>query len=150
MYLSIHWAGPCGAPGSRRSFPITPLNGLSGTDLFGPTTELVITQLSSRKGGETGLPAGSAAVAGVLNTHLIAELVKLRYKLLWANTRSRNGRIALFLVGYLLLALLIALLTTGGFAAAFVAVRAGQAEKIARLASQNQLSKPPFNSRSLQ
>jgi len=67
-----------------------------------------------------------------LNDPLIAELIKLRYKLLWANTRSRNGRIALFLVGYILLALLIALLTTGGFAAAFVAVRAGRAEKIAQ------------------
>jgi hypothetical protein len=80
----------------------------------------------------TGLLARSKAVAGVLNTPLIAELIRLRYKLLWANTRSRNGRIALFLVGYLLLALLIALLTTGGFAAAFVAVRAGRAEKIAQ------------------
>jgi hypothetical protein len=67
-----------------------------------------------------------------VNHPLIAELIKLRYKLLWANTRSRNGRIALFLVGYLLLALLIAVLTTGGFAAAFVAVRAGMAEKIAQ------------------
>jgi len=67
-----------------------------------------------------------------LNTPIIFELIKLRYKLLWANTRSRNGRIALFLVGYILLALLIALLTTGGFAAAFVAVRAGRAEKIAQ------------------
>ena len=34
-----------------------------------------------------------------MNTALIGELVRLRYKLLWAKTRSRNGRIALFLVG---------------------------------------------------
>jgi hypothetical protein len=67
-----------------------------------------------------------------VNVPLIAELIGLRYKLLWANTRSRNGRIALFLVAYLLLALLLALLTTGGFAAAIVAVRAGKAEAIAQ------------------
>ena len=48
-----------------------------------------------------------------MNTALIGELVKLRYKLLWAKTRSRNGRIALFLAGYLLLVMLIALLAIG-------------------------------------
>src|ERR1035437_8190738 len=67
-----------------------------------------------------------------MNTSLIGELVKLRYKLLWAKTRSRNGRIALFLAGYLLLVMLIALLTTGGIGAAMLAVRSGKAEKIAR------------------
>ncbi len=45
-----------------------------------------------------------------MNTSLIGELVWLRYTLLWAKTRSRNGRIALFLAGYLLLVALIALL----------------------------------------
>jgi hypothetical protein len=67
-----------------------------------------------------------------MNTALIGELVKLRYKLLWAKTRSRNGRIALFLAGYLLLALLITLLSTGGFGAGLLAVRSGKAEKIAQ------------------
>jgi hypothetical protein len=67
-----------------------------------------------------------------MNTALIGELIKLRYKLLWAKTRSRNGRIALFLAGYLLLVMLIALLTTGGFGAAMLAVRSGKAEQIAQ------------------
>ena len=67
-----------------------------------------------------------------MNTALIGELVKLRYKLLWAKTRSRNGRIALFLAGYLLLVMLIALLASGGFGAAMLAVRSGKAEKIAQ------------------
>ena len=67
-----------------------------------------------------------------MNTSLIGELVQLRYKLLWAKTRSRNGRIALFLAGYLLLVMLIALLTTGGIGAAMLAVRSGKAEKIAQ------------------
>src|ERR1035441_5658274 len=67
-----------------------------------------------------------------MNTPLIGQLVKLRYQLLWAKTRSRNGRIALFLAGYLLLVLLIALLTMGGFGAAMLAVRSGKAEPIAQ------------------
>ena len=67
-----------------------------------------------------------------MNVALIGELVKLRYKLLWAKTRSRNGRIALFLVGYLLLMLVAALLSTGGFGAGLLAVRSGQAEPIAQ------------------
>jgi hypothetical protein len=49
---------------------------------------------------------------------------------MWAKTRSRNGRIALFMVGYLLVVLLIALLAAGGLAAGIVAIRAGQGEKI--------------------
>jgi hypothetical protein len=49
---------------------------------------------------------------------------------MWAKTRSRNGRIALFMVGYLLVVLFIALLAAGGLAAGIVAIRAGQAEKI--------------------
>jgi hypothetical protein len=67
-----------------------------------------------------------------MNFVLIGELVRLRYKLLWAKTRSRNGRIALFLAGYLLLVMVIALLATGGFGEAMLAVRSGKAETIAR------------------
>ena len=68
-----------------------------------------------------------------MNFALIGELVRLRYKLLWAKTRSRNGRIALFLAGYILLIMLIGLLTSGGFGAALVAVRSGRAEMVARI-----------------
>lgn len=59
------------------------------------------------------------------------ELIKLRYKLLWAKTRNRNGRIALLLAGYLLLMLFIVLLAAGGFGAGMAAVKAGQAELVA-------------------
>ncbi len=69
-----------------------------------------------------------------MNVPLITALIGLRYKLLWAKTRSRNGRIALFLVGYLLLAVIIALLAAGGLAAGIVAIRSGQAERIVRIA----------------
>jgi hypothetical protein len=67
-----------------------------------------------------------------VNFELIGHLVRLRYKLLWAKTRSRNGRIALFMVCYLLLVLLIALFASGGFGAALVAVRSGKAETVAQ------------------
>lgn len=67
-----------------------------------------------------------------MNGPLILELVGLRYKLLWAKTRSRNGRIALFLVGYLLLLLVLALLGLGGIGAAIAAVSAGKALMITR------------------
>ena len=67
-----------------------------------------------------------------MNGPLILELTGLRYKLLWAKTRSRNGRIALFLTGYLLLLLLIVLMAFGGIGAAIAAVRAGKALMIAQ------------------
>jgi hypothetical protein len=68
-----------------------------------------------------------------MNLQLIGELVRLRYKLLWARTRSRNGRIALFITGYLLFVLVAILLSAGGFGAGMVAVRSGQAEKVAQI-----------------
>jgi hypothetical protein len=68
-----------------------------------------------------------------MNVQLIGELVRLRYKLLWARTRTRNGRIALFIVGYLLFVLVVVLLSAGGFGAGMVAVRSGQAEKVAQI-----------------
>ena len=67
-----------------------------------------------------------------MSFELIGHLARLRYKLLWAKTRSRNGRIVLFMVCYLLLVLLIALLASGGFGAALVAVRTGKAELVAQ------------------
>jgi len=69
-----------------------------------------------------------------MNAALIAGLVRLRYRLLWAKTRSRSGRIALFLAGYILLVMLIALGASGGFGAALSAVRSGRAEMVAQIA----------------
>ncbi len=67
-----------------------------------------------------------------MNVSLIFNLVGLRYKLLWAQTRTRNGRIALFLTGYLFALLILLLMTAGGFGAAIIAVRSGRAEKVAQ------------------
>jgi hypothetical protein len=67
-----------------------------------------------------------------MDTPLILHLVGLRYKLLWAQTRTRNGRIALFLAGYLFAILILILVTAGGYGAAMIAVRSGQAETVAQ------------------
>ena len=61
-----------------------------------------------------------------MNLELIGTLIRLRYKLLWANTRTRNGKIALFFAGYLLLVMVIALLGAGGLGAGLQAVRSGR------------------------
>ena len=67
-----------------------------------------------------------------MNSPLIFRLVGLRYKLLWAQTRTRNGRIALFLSGYLFALLILILVTAGGYGAAIVAERTGKAEIVAQ------------------
>jgi hypothetical protein len=67
-----------------------------------------------------------------MNPGSMRLMVALRYKLMWAKTRSRNGKIALFVVGYLLLTMVIALLAAGGLGAALLAVKSGKAELVAR------------------
>jgi uncharacterized membrane protein (DUF485 family) len=68
-----------------------------------------------------------------MNLVLIRRLVALRYQLLWAKTRSRNGRIALFFSGYLLLICFAALMAAGGFGAAVAAVQMGKAQMVAQV-----------------
>jgi hypothetical protein len=68
-----------------------------------------------------------------MNWNLIGELIRLRYKLMWAKTRSRNGKIALFAIGYLLFVMIAALLAAGGFGAGILAIQSGKAEKVADL-----------------
>jgi hypothetical protein len=67
-----------------------------------------------------------------MNAPLIFQLVGLRYKLLWAQTRTRNGRIALFLAAYLFAIFIVILMTAGGYGAAMIAVRSGHAETVAQ------------------
>ena len=66
-----------------------------------------------------------------MNLELIGELVKLRYKLMWAKTRTRNGKIALFFAGYILLIMVIVILAAGGLGAGIVAVRSGKGYRMA-------------------
>jgi hypothetical protein len=66
-----------------------------------------------------------------MDFELIATLIRLRYQLLWANTRTRNGKIALFFAGYLLLVMVIALLGAGGWGAGMIAIRSGEGPTIA-------------------
>ncbi len=66
-----------------------------------------------------------------MDTQLIGELVRLRYKLMWAKTRTRNGKMALFFAGYILLVMAIAILSAGGIGAGIVAVRTGKGYPVA-------------------
>jgi hypothetical protein len=67
-----------------------------------------------------------------MNFQLIGNLIGLRYKLLWAKTRTRNGRIALFVAGYLLLLLVVIFFVVVGAGGGMAAVRFGMAERIAQ------------------
>jgi hypothetical protein len=69
-----------------------------------------------------------------MDGNLIGQLFRLRYKLLWAKTRSRNGKIALFIVGYFLFSLLLMFILVGGIGAGVVAVRSGKALEVAQIA----------------
>jgi hypothetical protein len=66
-----------------------------------------------------------------MNFQLIGVLIRLRYKLLWAKTRTRNGKIALFFAGYLLLVMVISLVAAGGVGAGMAAIRGGKGTLIA-------------------
>jgi hypothetical protein len=68
-----------------------------------------------------------------MNWKKIGDLIRLRYKLMWAKTRSRNGKIALFVIGYLLFVMLAALVGLGGVGAGIVAIRTGKAETMAQV-----------------
>jgi hypothetical protein len=61
-----------------------------------------------------------------MNFALLGYLIRLRYRLIWAKTRTRSGRVALFVSGYLLLIVAIALVAVGGIGAGAIAVRAGR------------------------
>lgn len=64
----------------------------------------------------------------------LTTLLGLRYRLLWATARTRTGRIALFVVGYLAAMLAAGFLLLGGIGTATAAIRTGQAELVFRVA----------------
>jgi hypothetical protein len=63
-----------------------------------------------------------------MDLRLLGILLRLRYRLLWASVRTRNGKIALFLVCYLFAVLLFALLALAGFGAGLATLRARHSE----------------------
>jgi hypothetical protein len=67
-----------------------------------------------------------------MNWKPMGALIGLRYKLMWAKTRSRGGKIALAAIGFLLAVLLAGVLTAGGVGAGILAIRSGQAERMAQ------------------
>jgi hypothetical protein len=66
-----------------------------------------------------------------VNFTLIGELIRLRYKLMWAKTRTRSGKIALFFAGYLLLVMFLVIMGAGGFGAGAIAVKSGKGTLVA-------------------
>lgn len=64
----------------------------------------------------------------------LATLLRLRHRLLWAQARSRRGRIVLLAFGYFLALCLIGLLALGGLSAAMGAIRLGRSEFVASVA----------------
>jgi len=62
-----------------------------------------------------------------MNLALLGSLIRLRYRLIWAKSRSRSGRIALFLSGYMLLFAVMVLVAAGGLGAGAIVVHAGEA-----------------------
>ncbi len=68
-----------------------------------------------------------------MNLRLTGNLIQLRYKLMWAKTRSHRGRIALLAAACLLFLLVFALLSAGGFGAGVAAIRSGNAERVAQV-----------------
>jgi len=65
-----------------------------------------------------------------MNWQRIGDLIRLRYKLMWARTRQRNGKIALLVLGYLLVMLVAAVVGAGGLGAGIAAIRSGRAERM--------------------
>jgi hypothetical protein len=68
-----------------------------------------------------------------MNWKRIGDLVRLRYKLMWAKRRSRNGKIALFVIGYLLFVMVAGLVGLGGVGAGIAAIQTRRAEAMAQV-----------------
>lgn len=66
-----------------------------------------------------------------MNREAIGHLIGLRYKLMWAKTRTRGGRIALFVLGYVFFVLIAVTLAAGGVGAGVAAVKSGHANLVA-------------------
>jgi hypothetical protein len=64
--------------------------------------------------------------------HLVWSLVRFRYRLVWAGARTGSGRIALFFLLYVLLAIFGLFFVLGGFGAAVAGVQLGEGEAITR------------------
>ncbi len=63
---------------------------------------------------------------------MLITLLKLRYKLIWAQVRTSTGRIGLLLLVYILVMAGGAVSAIGGFGAALAGIKTGQSEEIAR------------------
>ncbi len=67
------------------------------------------------------------------NSTVLGRLLAVRYRLIWAQARTRRGKLAVFFTAYFLIGTLIVLMAMGGWKAARLAIQTGQAELIARI-----------------
>lgn len=67
-----------------------------------------------------------------LQNRVFWTLIRLRYKLIWAQARTSSGKIGLFIGIYALGATVLAFLTLGGIGAATVGMQLGRAEEVVR------------------
>jgi len=77
-----------------------------------------------------------------MNWERIGDLIRLRYQLMWAKTRSRNGKIALFVIGYLLFVMVAGLVGLGGVGAGIAAIQTRRAEAMAQVVLSGLSSTP--------
>ncbi|MEJ2007727.1 MAG: hypothetical protein P8Z30_06145 [Acidobacteriota bacterium] len=66
-----------------------------------------------------------------MNLRMLLRIAGLRYRLLWANVRSKRGKAVLFVCAYLLVVPIAILLLAGGIGAGLVAIRTGRGELVA-------------------
>ncbi|HUZ46580.1 MAG TPA: hypothetical protein VMW54_08070, partial [Terriglobia bacterium] len=66
-----------------------------------------------------------------MNTGALLRIAGLRYRLLWANVRSKRGKVILFSCGYLLVIPIAIVLLVGGIGSGLAAIRSGKAELVA-------------------
>jgi hypothetical protein len=63
----------------------------------------------------------------------LLRIVALRYRLLWARVRSKQGKIILFFCGYFLVFPIAIVLLAGGIGSGLAAIRTGRAELVAEM-----------------
>lgn len=67
-----------------------------------------------------------------MNRALLIHLLALRYRLLWAQARTGNGKLVLLLVGWIFGMLIVAFAVLGGIGAGQAAIAMGQADRMAQ------------------
>lgn len=112
------------------STPANPLRQVYLGTLLGSRRNPSLAKPSAFNTEPLGLTGSILEKTVVMSLRAIGQMVRLRYKLMWARTRFRSGRIALFAVGCLLLAMLVILLSAAGIGTGIIAIRSGKSQLV--------------------